>query len=241
VGIIDVVRIFSSILVQDDNEIMSDIFGCNEIKFVIPARMGSKGVQFKNRELVPVVVNSLPSSYAKNIILSTDDPVIIGENERLEILIHTRSKPAASDTASMLEVLKEVSYDCNFKDSDTIICLYPTYPTRTFTDIERALKLFLDHGAASLLCKTQVKSHPYMCLRASGEFHGEKLFDHDLYRRQDYPECFRVSHFIVIICVSELHKVNSQLINDDTIFMNINEGVDIDTSDDLNKYRKMNL
>ena len=67
-----------------------------------------------------------------------------------------------------------------------------------------------------------------MCLARDREIHGKKIFEHDLYRRQDYPDCFEISHFIVILNCEELDKVNSQMFNDETGFYQIDEKIDVD-------------
>ena len=65
---------------------------------------------------------------------------------------------------------------------------------------------------------------------------GEQLIKHDLYRRQDYPNCFEISHFICIFEVSELNNLNKNMYNHDTVFYKIGEVVDVDELTDIEKF-----
>ena len=206
------------------------------IKFVIPARKGSKGLLHKNRKLVPITVDNTRCKNFENLIISTDDEIISTYTVNNNIRLHSRSNLTASDCASMLSVLQEVANDLNFEDDDIIICLYPTYPTRTLNDIKNAFKLFTETQAKSLLCRTHVVTQPYLCMRSADNNKGKALFKHNLYRRQDYPQCFKISHFVIIIKVSELKNVNDQLLNEDTVYMWIDKEIDVDTHKDLQQY-----
>ena len=89
----------------------------------------------------------------------------------------------------------------------------------------------------SALCKKDVKTHPFMCL-IENEIYSKSLIDHDLYRRQEYPKCFEISHFICASKVFEIQNLNNQLFNDKTGFYKICDKIDVDQQTDLNKWRK---
>jgi CMP-N-acetylneuraminic acid synthetase len=67
---------------------------------------------------------------------------------------------------------------------------------------------------------------------------GEQLRPHNLYRRQDYPKVFEISHFIAIFNVDELENLNDNLYNNNTIFYPIKDIIDVDTKNDLDKFIK---
>ena len=83
--------------------------------------------------------------------------------------------------------------------SDIIVMLYLTYPERKFSDINKILNIYKEKKINSLLCCVEPKSHPYLCLFKQDNNHGKQVIEHDMYRRQDYPECFEISHFMVAI------------------------------------------
>jgi CMP-N-acetylneuraminic acid synthetase len=65
---------------------------------------------------------------------------------------------------------------------------------------------------------------------------GKQLIPHNLYRRQDYPKVFEISHFISIFMGFELDNLNSNLYNNDTIFYPIDNIIDVDTQKDLDSF-----
>ena len=66
----------------------------------------------------------------------------------------------------------------------------------------------------------------------------KQVIQHNFYRRQDYPKCFEISHFISIFSKKELKHLNNNLYNKETIFMPIQNFIDVDTSKDLEKFNE---
>ena len=205
--------------------------------FLIPARRDSKGVPYKNRSLVPVIFNKFPEKYKDSILLTSNDEEIIKLATTMGIKTRLRPDELASDTASMKSVIKDTIKFFDIKDDDIIVVLYPTYPDRDLADIESALSFFGEHELSSMLCKKIAKTHPYMCLRVSSGICGEPLLEHDLYRRQDYPECFEISHFICILEAGEINKLNHQLYNTETGFFSVADKLDVDYKEDFEQFQ----
>jgi len=206
------------------------------MNIIIPARKGSKGFPEKNRLLLGYTLDTIPKRWHENTIISTDDEVI-SEHVRREypnIKIHERSDNGAVDTASTKECLAEVidSYSL----SGVVVMLYLTYPERTWGEVMKAVAWFEEKNAKSLLCKEDVKTHPYMCIYDEGD-KGKQIIKHDLYRRQDYPACFKISHFISAFRTEELEALNQNLYNEDTYFYEIPKSVDIDYKEDYEIYK----
>jgi len=151
-----------------------------------------------------------------------------------------RNAKLSGDEISTKDVLLDVMQKYNIVDEEIVMMLYLTYPERTWTDIEAALNFFLDNNAKSLLCRVEPKSHPYLCMFSENDNKGSQIVEHNLYRRQDYPECFELSHFICIFRANELEKLNKNLYNKDTIFYKIERPVDVDTKEDLKRYYDKN-
>jgi CMP-N-acetylneuraminic acid synthetase len=202
------------------------------MKFVIPARKGSKGVLLKNRKLIDSTLSQLKESWKKDTIITSDDPYILSKYKRFTCL--ERSPELSSDTASMKDVLADVIEKFDIVDED-IILLYLTYPERSRNDIDEIYKFYKENNLKSLLCKKEVKTHPYMCLREI-ENGGKLVVDHNLYRRQDYPKCFEFCHFICIFNSGMISKLNNLLLCDETYFYGIEEKIDIDETEDLKKW-----
>ena len=208
------------------------------IWYVVPARKGSKGFPLKNRKLFDSTINSIPTFMRERIIVSSDDEEIIKRSEFLGTKTLKREKELATDEASIKDVMQDVVHKFNMKQDDTIVMLYLTYPERTWRNIEDCLEYFKTKKIASLLCSKKVASHPYLCMLSEDGNKGTQIVGHDLYRRQDYPECFEISHFVCIFKVFSLNKLNNNMYYKDTVFYPIHNVIDIDTPFDFMKWKK---
>ena len=206
------------------------------IKYVIPARRNSKGLPFKNRKLISRTLDTLPKNILKDTILTTDDEILLEMGKEYGVNCVNRDPELALDDTSTKDVMLDLKKRKLITDPDVVIMLYLTYPERTWLDINKALNFYNDNLAKSLLCKKEIKgTHPYLYLLDVDNIRGKQLTPHNLYRRQDYPKVFELSHFICIFNVNELEDLNNNLYNDNTIFYNIEDVIDVDTIDDLNK------
>ena len=208
------------------------------MKIIIPARKGSKGLPGKNAILIKHTLSTIPNYVKDNVIITTNDGKVIDQSVGYKILL--RNAKLSGDEISTKDVLLDVMQKYNIVDEEIVMMLYLTYPERTWTDIEAALNFFLDNNAKSLLCRVEPKSHPYLCMFSENDNKGSQIVEHNLYRRQDYPECFELSHFICIFRANELEKLNKNLYNKDTIFYKIERPVDVDTKEDLKRYYDKN-
>jgi len=200
------------------------------IYYVIPARQESKGMPFKNRRLFSYTKKTIPMAVWENTILTTDDKEIMGEGSEFNIL--ERDEKLSGDTASTKYVLLDVIEKFELEKDDIIVMLYLTYPERTWSDISRGIDFFMAKEARSLLCRKDIKTHPYLCVYENGR----QLVKHDLYRRQDYPKVFEICHFLFIARVDEIKKLNNNLYNENTIYMDIPDKVDVDTEQDFMEF-----
>lgn len=202
----------------------------SNIFYIIPARVGSKGLPLKNRRLIKYAFPVL-KNFSGTVIISTDDEQI-KQKYNNHFLIHDRSKKTSSDTASMKSVLREVIKYYQLNKNDILVTLYLTYPQRKKKDVQNAIEYFLNNKSDSLLCCKPVKTHPYLCIYKDGS----QVVNHDMYRRQDYPEAFEISHFISITKAGALKKLNNNLYNKDTLFYHIDDKIDVDDKKDLEEF-----
>jgi len=212
-------------------------------KFIIPARRNSKGLPFKNRKLFDIFLDKTPENlltgliHSHSLIVSTDDESIIEKCVSKSINYLNRDSNLALDTTSTKEVMIDL-YNKNYIfNDDIVVMLYLTYPERNWDDIGNAIDTFVKNGSRSLLCKKEITStHPYLYMLEIDKNKGKQLVAHDLYRRQDYPKVFEISHYICIFKGGELKNLNNNLYNEDTFFLPINSVIDVDTENDLLKY-----
>jgi N-acylneuraminate cytidylyltransferase len=203
------------------------------MKIIIPARLGSKGIPFKNRKLFKYTANSIPFSLRRSVWVTTDDPEIIKLATSYEFNVIERPVELAQDSTSTKETLIHALGEISPTPDEDIIVLYLTYPQRSWKDIKSALAYAdsLDFSVNSMLCKKECTS-PYLMMFEKGPF-GSQVIPHDLYRRQDYPPCFEISHFIIFFKAHYINNLNNNLYSSTTVFYKINDVVDVDLPKDL--------
>lgn len=212
------------------------------MKIVIPARLGSKGLPFKNRKLFKYTANIIPDDRKSSVIVTSDDPEIINLAKQYGFNWVERPSHLSEDSSSTRDVLFHLIDSGKIDKSEYVVMLYLTYPERTWDQVMAAFSFFLDLNyaglAQSLLCKKEIKTHPYLCLEERGVngIFGKQIVSHDLCRRQDYPKCFEISHYIVIFKGSSINKLNKNLYNEDTVFYQIEDVIDVDTKKDLDQF-----
>jgi CMP-N-acetylneuraminic acid synthetase len=215
----------------------------DDVKIIIPARRNSKGLPFKNRKLFNTTIEMIPEELRGLVIVSTDDEWIIDECRTLKLKFDKRSPELAEDNTSTLVVMMDLYKRRVIVDDDVIVMLYLTYPERTWLNVSGCLAMFKHKNLRSVLGKKKIKgTHPYLYMFDIGNNQGKQLVQHDLYRRQDYPEVFEISHFLCIFNGYEVNNIcptlNNNLYGKHTVFYDIDDVVDVDTQDDLNQYLK---
>ncbi len=204
---------------------------------MIPARSGSKGVPHKNRKLLSYTLNVIPEEYLSKVWVNTDDDHIKAICREHGVQIFNRKPEHATDHASIKRVIHDFVYSKRI--NQTIIMLYLTHPQRTWSDIIKAYDFYKKHRATSLLCKKKVDTHPYLMMYDKNNVFGEQVVKHNLYRRQDYPKVFEISHYIAIFEPWKFRELNENMYNEKTVFFPITDKIDIDTPEDLEKFIKM--
>jgi len=207
---------------------------------IIPARKNSKGLPFKNRILFDKTASRVPRSLAGCVYVTSDDEEILDKAREYRFNALKREDDLSLDTTSTREVIEDVIDSIDLENDEDIFMLYLTYPERTWEQVEDFIEEFKNKKAKSMLCKKEVKVSPYLMMFSLGDNKGEQVIQHDLYRRQDYPECFEISHFMFGCKTSEVKSLNNNLYNTDTLFYSIGECVDVDLLEDLKKYENKN-
>lgn len=206
-------------------------------KIIIPARAGSKGWPRKNVSLFDYTAGIVPQQYKKLVTVTTDDPQICGLSETYKFKIHQRSHELAEDHTDTKSTLVDALKNNSLKKDDIIIMLYLTYPGRQWGDVESMYNTFVSNQYKSMLCKQPVKTHPYLVMYEKPDMCGELVVDHKMYQRQQYPECFEISHYICMFRYGELKKLNKNMYNTDTRFYNIDRCIDVDSETDFNLFK----
>lgn len=207
------------------------------MKIIIPARKGSKGLRFKNRKLFRYTADSIPMGMYDDVYVLTDDSEIKEMAESYDFKVLSRPRRVSNDSASTKSLMEYAFENIELDNNDeTIVMLYLTYPNRTWSEIEEAVAIFARSGSSSLLCRKEIKTSPFLVLKEELNGKGSQLFYHDLYRRQDYPKCFEISHYISIFRASSLRDLNNNLYNSNTYFLKVDKEIlDIDSKKDFDR------
>ena len=209
--------------------------------FIIPARRDSKGLPFKNRKLLDYTINNIPIELHEKTIVTTNDEKIIEKLSATNINVLRRDERLCLDDISIKDVMLDVVKKFQMKSDDIIVMLYLTSPGRKFSDIKKILDYYFDREIKTLTCCVEPKTHPYLVLYKKEDQKGEQVVEHDLYRRQDYPECFEIRHFVCIFQVEEIQRLNNNMYNESTIFYKIDNDIDVDHENDLKEFLKSNI
>ena len=207
------------------------------MRILIPARKGSKGLPEKNRTLFQYTSDIIPKELASKTYVSTDDEILVEMANSYGFNVHNRSTELSQDDTSTKDVVVDFLRD---KSSDLTVLLYLTYPERTWQDISRGLIELEKHESRSLLCSFETELTPYLMMFELPNGKGKQVIEHDLYRRQDYPKCFELSHFVCIFYDNEVPKLNKNLYNKDTHFMRCLKKVDVDLPSHLDRFKHGN-
>lgn len=211
-----------------------DLMSQDKVTFLIPARRDSEGLEYKNRFLFHHTLKNIPELYRQHIVVNTNDEEVIKMCSKEGIDYYRRLSDLAKSTTSTKEVMEDFVYYNHFTGDHLIVLLYLTYPTRKFEHIIEGYEFMKKRNAASMLCKKKIQNHPYLCLiDQPGDKGIPATRPHDLYRRQDYPPCFQLSHYVSMFYAAEVRNLNNNLYNDDTVYMPVDNIVDVDTMSDL--------
>jgi CMP-N-acetylneuraminic acid synthetase len=136
---------------------------------IIPARGGSKRLPRKNvlplagKPLIGWAIEAASESGVfTEIMVNTDDAEIADISKKYTVTVpFMRSSELGSDTASTLDVIIDTlkKYRELGKEFDIVVLLQPTSPLRTGADIRRAVDMFIDKNANSVLSVCEV-DHP---------------------------------------------------------------------------------
>jgi CMP-N,N'-diacetyllegionaminic acid synthase len=211
---------------------------------IIPARGGSKSIPRKNLRIVagkPLIVWSIEQARAANlldrVVVSTDDEEIAnvarGAGAEVPFL---RPADLATDTAPTEPVLLH-ALDWLEKNDDyrpeAVLLLQPTCPVRKPGTLDRALKLFDDRKADSLVGAREI--HPFLW---RGIESPEASYDFmNRPRRQEVAEAdqlFEETGSIYITRTEFLRRTGNRLGGKIALFrMDGDESWDVDVEADL--------
>ena len=203
---------------------------------IIPARKNSKGLKFKNRLLFDYTKKFInKTSWFNKIIFATDDDYFISKCKSTNFIFYKRKKKNSLDNSSIKSVMKEVIKTFNLSNDTVIWLFYLTIPERKLSDFKKLKKITTNKKFASAMSFIPIKTHPYDCWIIKKNI--KRFIKNDVFRRQDKIELFEHHHYLCAFKVKEINKLNSELLNSNTLPIILNkEIIEIDSRSDLNKF-----
>jgi CMP-N-acetylneuraminic acid synthetase len=210
----------------------------------IPARKNSKGVTFKNRILFKNSLKFIKKlNFIDEILVSSDDEFIIDIAKKNNLSFHKRKKKYAKDDTSIKKTILNVIKEMNIEKNHTIWLFYLPIVNRDIHDFKKVLR-YTKHKEFKSMCsfyEADYKYHPFFSWKIFKK-KISKFIKNDIYRRQDLPKAYYHFHYISCFKVSEINKLNSELINEETkpILVNFDKRklLEVDTHEDMILFKK---
>lgn len=216
---------------------------------MVPARAGSEGLPHKNiRPLqgVPLIGHSIKPALdcpqIEETFLNSDSNDYLEIGHSLGASIYKRPDHLGRADTTMQAVIADFirAMRASGKELDAVLVLYPTYPFRS----SQQLSAIVAHYCAqddcdSLIGLKQPDTHPYLCAKLSAQNSVATFLDYDVdryYRRQDYPGCYELTAWAMMVNADRIDDLNAQLLSEKTtgfIVPTDTKVVDIDTEMDF--------
>jgi CMP-N-acetylneuraminic acid synthetase len=165
-------------------------------------RGGSKGVPKKNiKEIngIPLIKYKIDigsqSKYINKIFVSTDSEEIINVIKNYNVEIIKRPDELASDTSNEFLSWKHASqYVYNkYGDEFIFVSLPAVTPLIKIDSIDNAIELFINDKPNSVVSICESSINPYYNSFTIESNHLKKIFDNNIIRRQDSPQCYNIT------------------------------------------------
>lgn len=211
---------------------------------VIPARAGSVGLPGKNRVFFDNTADFLDGvPWFDGVLVSTDDPAIKEKARARSYAVYDRPAELAGPAVPIKAVFEDL-VSAGGIAGDTILWLfYLPVLHKNRDDFEAAKPVIERPGLRSLCSFVPARTHPYNCWRHDPETGKiSQYVANDVYRRQDMPPAWRHYHYICCFEARELANLNSELLNEDTYPILLDEAtaralIEIDTPEDLERWQ----
>lgn len=187
---------------------------------IIPARGGSKGL--KNKNIHPVaglpllgwsVLQALDAGHVDRVFVTTDDAAIAAVARQFGAEVIDRPEHISGDKATsesaLLHALEAIAAR-HGAEPETVVFLQATSPLRKPGDIDRAIELFRQEEADSLISVTRADDLTIWEQR-SGEWNSVNFDYRNRGMRQDRPSQFIENGSIYLFTPSVLRSFNNRI------------------------------
>jgi len=154
---------------------------------IIPARKGSRRLPHKNIRAIKgktlveyAIIEAKKSKYIKDIIITTDDKVVIRIAQKYGLKYRERPKYLCEDKSMMQDVIDDIiQWIPSDKKLDGFVLLQPTSPLRTANHIDKCIELFKSCGFNSVVSVKEIAPYVYYPNGAVCVFH-DKIYTENM-------------------------------------------------------------
>lgn len=212
---------------------------------IIPARSGSKGLKDKNIKILcgkPLLAYTIEAAIASKafdeVYVSTDSKKYAQiACEYFASVPFFREKNNATDEASSWDAVREalIRYEKMGRKFDECVLLQPTSPLRTGEDISRAIKLFEERKADSVVSVCEVEHPVQWCFRRTKD-QSMREFSNSPYRnmRRQELECYyRENGAIYIVKTDNIRDVQYDIYQNNCYMYVMDKRASVDIDDEI--------
>ena len=214
---------------------------------VIPARAGSRGLPQKNQIFFDNTANFIDKiSWFDEIVVNSNDSIVLDKARSRNYTIYDRPEILSGPKISIKSVFTDLINSKNLKKNEIIWLFYLPILFKNTQDFKNA-KIRIEQPDIKSLCTfVPVKSHPFNAWKYDKK--NKKInqyIKNDFYRRQDLPSAWIHYHYVCCFKVSEIDKLNNELLNTETYPFFLSKEyaknlIEIDTPEDLEKWNLVN-
>ena len=214
---------------------------------VIPARAGSIGLPQKNQIFFDNTANFIDQiSWIDEIVVNSNDSIVLDKARSRNYTIYDRPEILSGPEISIKSVFTDLINSKNLKQNEIIWLFYLPILFKNAQDFKNAKTRIEQPDIKSLCTFVPVKSHPFNAWKYDKK--NKKInqyIKNDFYRRQDLPPAWIHYHYVCCFKVSEIDKLNNELLNTETYPFFLSKEyaknlIEIDTPEDLEKWNLVN-
>ena len=216
-----------------------------QICALITARNGSVGVVKKNlqklggKTLVEIATN-LALGAKLEVIISTDIPEVINGKHNRKVVIYNRPPALCDNNVSIEDVIKDVIR--NKRIEGDVVLLQPTSPLREAKQLKAIIELYYQKMPSLCLSATVEDSSVLKSYVLNGDSYESINKKEYLFKnRQELPKVFRPNGAFYIFNAKRFLNKGFDTQNVEIFEMNKLTSIDIDTYEDLEKIRKLEI
>ena len=217
-----------------------------KVLYIIPARVGSKGLPNKNIKLlagIPLIAYSIKAALNSNfkgcVNVSTDDDKIatIAKEYGADVPF-IRPAELAQDSSSTVDVIVHALeyYKSHGVTFEIIVLLQPTSPLRNHSDIENCIELLKKNNADAVVSVCENEHHPLWSNELPPDGSMKNFLREEIKgkNRQQLPKSYRLNGAVYVSKVDVFLK-HKGFIHEGTyaFVMPQDRSVDIDTEIDF--------